>query len=400
MKRLFKAFGLFVFMYLFSLNVVFGQISKVHNVIRSGDKIVKQQVEYIDPGKEGKCVVWDFSSLKSINDEYSLDYSTAPLLNDSIYIMGYDKFAKKNKGIKAEDLIVGTEHNTMYYYRIKGDSLLLLGHENPVVKLQYVNPYIQYIFPLNYGKAIKHSYTTQGLYSGTEAIHTEGVVETTVDAYGVMVLPTGDTISPVLRVKTIQSIKDMISSNNTVGAEVDINKISPAISDKQLETYRWYTKGYRYPVFETVRNINTESNEILFATSFFFPPQDHLYLDTDPENQRILDEMWDMSEKEKSNNSDSNKEQQVVPIENLVSYQIYPNPISTNLNIGYTMKVDNPITIQLFSLEGNLVKQVKKDWLTKGDYQESINCSNLNQGNYILRITINNSFVNEKIIKL
>ena len=122
---------------------------------------------------------------------------------------------------------------------------------------------------------------------------------TTADAYGKMILPSGDTLSPVLRVKTIQTIFDIPQDGSSVTFETDN-------AGKQLETCRWYSKGYRYPVFETIRNINLKDSTEIFKTAFFFPPQDHLYLDTDPENQALLDELW---KEPKDNNLNTDKGQ-------------------------------------------------------------------------------------------
>lgn len=55
--------------------LLYSQINKEHNRIRQGDKLVKYQVEYKDPGKAGENIVWDFSSLKTINEEYTVNYS-------------------------------------------------------------------------------------------------------------------------------------------------------------------------------------------------------------------------------------------------------------------------------------------------------------------------------------
>ena len=62
------------------------QIVQRYNRPRSGDEIIKQQVEFKDPGREGENVIWDFGKLKSINNRYSLTYSSPDLLdNPTIY---------------------------------------------------------------------------------------------------------------------------------------------------------------------------------------------------------------------------------------------------------------------------------------------------------------------------
>lgn len=199
--------GLLYFMSLFLANSTFGQINEQHNRIRIGDEIVKQQVEFKEPGEAGVNQLWDFSKLKTINDSYSLTYSLPTLQADSLYIMGYDTFAKKD--IADDELIVGTEHNTMYYYRLKDNILYLLGHENPSVKLQYTEPVPVMYYPISFNEPEKGMvYTSKGLYSSTIKMSTGGTSGIVADAFGKMILPRGDTISPVLRLKTIKTIGD------------------------------------------------------------------------------------------------------------------------------------------------------------------------------------------------
>lgn len=100
--------------------------------------LFKQQVEYVDPGEAGADRIWNFSKLKTINDEYTLEYAMPPLEGDSVYIMGEMRYKKED--VKENELIVGTEHYTMYYFHQKEDTLLKIGHENPSVVLAYTSP--------------------------------------------------------------------------------------------------------------------------------------------------------------------------------------------------------------------------------------------------------------------
>jgi hypothetical protein len=364
---------------------VCGQLNTLHNHYRAGDVLIKQQVEYVSPGEVGINKVWDFSKLKTINSEYTLKYDLPPMEGDSVYILGDNRYQKKR--VKDNELIVGTEHNTMYYYHLINDSLLQQGHENPSVVLRYTAPMVLMQFPLNYGQTTISNYKSKGLYSGTVDIRTQGTMATKADAYGKMILPSGDTLSPVLRVKTVQTIFDIPDSNSYTMDEANN-------AGKQLETCRWYSKGYRYPVFETVRNINLSDSSEIFKTAFFFPPQDHLYLDTDPENQALLDELW------KETESDTvSQGVKTVTLEDIMTCKLYPNPVESQLNIEYELKEDAKVSFELYSIEGLPVKKIQAKSQKTGMYYESIDCSGLHPKNYVLRITANGLSVNEIIIK-
>jgi hypothetical protein len=325
--------------------------------------------------------------LETIDDAYTLTYDLPPLEGDSVYILGDKRYNKKNTA--DEDLIVGTEHNTMYYYRYSGDSLLQTGHENPSVVLAYISPIVQAAYPLNYGQSTSSPYQSEGLYSGTVGIHTKGTVTTVADAYGKLLLPSGDTLSPVLRVKTTQTIFDILGEDSYTTDE------STGNAGKQLETCRWYSKGYRYPVFETIRNINLSDSTEIFKTAFFFPPQDHLYLDTDPDNLALLDELWKGTEEKQAIDSTA----KTVTLEDIMTCKIYPNPVVSVMNIEYELKQDANVLFELYSIEGLPVKKIAAKSKTAGTYYETVDCSNLSPKNYVLRIIANGVFVNEVIIK-
>lgn len=389
MKTLVQPF-LLSLLFIFS-SPLYSQLNSVHNHYRWGDVLIKQQVEFIEPGKAGVNKVWDFSKLKTVNDAYTLSYSQPPLEGDSVYILGEKRYEKKK--VSDDQLIIGTEHNTMYYYRLSNDSLLQQGHENPAIQLAYTTPMVLIRYPLNYGQSIRSDYQSKGLYSGTVHIETQGTMTTSADAYGKMILPSGDTINPVLRVKTEQLIADIPQPNNTDNTLQYENK------GNMLETCRWYTKGYRYPVFETVRNINLNDSTQIFATAFYFPPQDHLYLDTDPENLALLDELWKQAEDTKPDSTDTRQTGKTVTIDDLITCKIYPNPVESVMNLEYELKEDADISFNLYTIDGLPVKRINQKKQKTGTYYETIDCSNLYPKNYVLRITVNSLTVNEVIIK-
>jgi hypothetical protein len=48
---------------------VLGQLNTQHNHYRPGDVLIKQQVEYVNPDEAGENKLWDFSQVKTINDQ-------------------------------------------------------------------------------------------------------------------------------------------------------------------------------------------------------------------------------------------------------------------------------------------------------------------------------------------
>ena len=370
---------------LFCPLVSFGQINLQHNGLRSGDEIIKQQVDYKDPGRSGENVIWDFGKLKSVNDEYSLVYSSPVLQENSYYVMGYDTIQSKNTD--QNSLIIGTEHNTMYYYQLKDNQLLLLGHENPTNLLHYTQPAVTATYPTNYKQSQTNSYQSEGIYSGKIPFDTKGSITTLADAYGAIILPSGDTLSHVLRIKTVQSISEIIRS------------INPAMNDSLemvVETYKWYSKGYRYPIFETIKAINTTdtTNVQEYQTAFFFPPQEHLYLDEDKDNLAVLDSLWNLDHNKGIDNPITNPETEIK-----LSYNFYPNPVESQLTLEYYLETSTTVNVTIYSMEGKLIKNLPISKQDKGLHTEYIDCSNLAKGTYILRIEAGSEVMSDKIIK-
>ena len=240
-------------------------------------------------------------------------------------------------------------------------------------------------FPLNYGLTVFSNYKSEGLYSGTVDIHTQGTVITTADAYGKMILPSGDTISPVLRVKMIQTISAKDAADTTPH------------TDKQLETFRWYSKGYRYPIVEVIRSTATADTIAVFSTAFYYPPQEQLYLDADPVNQTLLDELWEKIE----NNIEGVKNRPVKAVipEDIISCKIYPNPVESTLYLEYELKEDVEVSFDLYSTNGTPIRKIAPKSKVRGIYLETLDCSSLSPQSYALRVTANGVFMNRIIIK-
>jgi hypothetical protein len=78
---------------------------------------------------------------------------------------------------------------------------------------------------------------------------------------------------------------------------------------------------------------------------------------------------------------------------------MYPNPVESFLNLEYELKEDAKVSFELYSLDGMPVRKIAQKAKSKGIYYETLDCSNLSPKNYVLRITANNLFVNEIIIK-
>ena len=351
-----------------------------HNMMRPGDRIIKQQVEYKDPGRSGENVLWDFGKLTSVNDEYTLTYSYG---RDSV--------------------ITGTEHYTMYYYALSNDSLLLRGYENTTTIMQNDRPELQLKFPVHYGDSVSDHYSGNGRYSGRLKISAMGTSTGKADAYGMIVLPDKDTLKHVIRVRTRKVMAETTEpllhsdrrSKDSVPITVSTDSIDFRLSTDSVlsitETYRWYAKGYRYPIFETVKSITDKKGEeqTYFDVAFFYPPQEHYYLADDAEN---LSELFGEGDDDptpglKPNPGDA------------FSYNFYPNPVDRVLNIEYYIDRSGNVEIGIFDMHGIRLFDNRLSSQSPGVHTSSVDMSGYARGNYVLKITIGASSKESIILK-
>jgi len=195
-----------------------------------------------------------------------------------------------------------------------------------------------------------------------------------------MILPSGDTLRNVLRTHTEQSIHQVFIKNDS--SKVEYNS--------SIETYKWFSKGYRYPIFETVRTFIIEDSKktVNFETAFFYPPQEHYYLEDDEENLAVLDSLRNLKGKDKYN-----------PLEE-TRYNVFPNPVSTILNVEIFLPVEAKIKLQVRSVTNKSVYiNENPGKYAAGTHRFQLNVSHLPPGHYLVNIWADNYLLDEVIFK-
>ena len=360
------------------------------NLPRSGDHLVKQQVDYKAPGGKGVGVVWDFSDQTPLNDHYELNYRSLDAHSDTL---------------------VGTEHRTMYYYYLRGDSLYSLGYENPTTLITYRKPETLLVFPFIYGRTFTDYFEGTGSYCSRLDIHVQGKSQVTADASGMLVLPGGDTLRHVLRVhhrkRMVESMEPFTPGSSlradTVPFVLDRDSIDWYLandsSSLQVDTWRWYAEGYRYPVFESVEGsvCRQGSESPYFATSFYYPPHEQYYaLDDDSDNRERRD---GFVEKEYSvsngNGEDGNGKDYS---DERISYGISIDA-QGELKIDYLLNESADVLIGLYDLQGRQLSDVRRQEKPVGRYTETLSLAGFPDGEYLLRLVVGGKTYGEKVLK-
>lgn len=330
------------------LTTTYGQASHSltaqRNDLRAGDVIIKQQLEFKDPGATGPQITWDFTQTNALNDKYQLIYFK-PTVDTAI--------------------VVGREHQTEYSYLLKSDTLWMLGYTNRTTEMTYQQPEALLRFPLQYGDTMRSAFAGTGLYCQRIDLRSEGHTKVTVDGYGKLITPDGDSLQVVrvLRVK-------------------DFSNIGVDSVQLRMENYQWYALGIRYPVFESIKTFTIMGDSVAldFATSFYYSSINREQLATDLANAQALEATNPASDM-------------------LINCTIYPNPVHTDLQLTYELTADAQVSFLLCDMSGRPWASVAARTLRAGAQQQHISMSGLICGNYTLYITVNNKTYRRNIIK-
>lgn len=377
-------YNIFILGIFFSCSPIIAQnvIEKAYNIPRTGDELVKLQIEFKDPGRKGTNVLWDFSKQKVINNEYKITYS-----GDS------------------DSLIIAREQRSLYKYSLKRDSLLYIGLENPTTLINCVHPELQFIYPVHYGDIQEGYFHATGDYCNQLDLVVSGKSSYHADACGILLLPEGELLENVLRIHHIQrkiekqtphysySITDTIYPVDSIDYYLRNEPVY-----KQTDTYKWYAEGYRYPVFETVINSIYRNGQLFNQdkTSFYYPPGEQNYgLNDDPENREKRERMT--AEKEKRKETEEEYENPNY-IQGSVNYNVYLNKEKSELRIEYQLEKTTGIAFRLFDIQGKLLFQQPKEIKDAGCYSVNIPVTGNFVKEYLLQIAADEKTYSEKII--
>lgn len=317
------------------------------NYPRHADRLVKQQLAAIDPGMNGDKLVWNFRNAKPINDQYKLNYYYRTTGDSS--------------------LILAMEQDSRFYSQLKGDTLWNTGYENRTAKMSYHLPEAQLRYPFTYGDSLTTRFEGEGSYCDRIDLKAKGQTTVTADARGILINPEGDTLKRVIRIKRIRTL-------------TEIGKDSVQM---KLENYLWYARGYRYPVFETVKTlvIRPDSTSTQFQASYFYSVREMQKLAEDNVNENIR--------------KDDAQQEAVVR-----NCKVSPNPVRNQMRVSYELSQEAQVAYRLCDVSGVAFADIPVQKLEAGKQQQPIDMNGLHPGEYVLYITVDEKVIRCKVVKL
>lgn len=226
-----------------------------------GDTVYRQCVTFCSPKKSKNNIFWDFSKIRFLDNDKVVSY----------------------KG-KLDSTFCEYSSGTVYKYKLQNDSLLFLGYENSMTKLNYLIhfPNIGPLFEV--GDSVRTCFIGRGEYSHSNPYELYGIIDMTVDDVGSIVFPENDTICNIVMLKEKRIVGQKLLHENEVvdNLSCDTTSYLKIVNERiksdsivwETNTYKWIKEGYRYPIIETVENkIINKGKDIrhYFVSSVFFP---------------------------------------------------------------------------------------------------------------------------------
>jgi hypothetical protein len=80
-------------------------------------------------------------------------------------------------------------------------------------------------------------------------------------------------------------------------------------------------------------------------------------------------------------------------------YNFYPNPVSTDLHVEYSLAEGAEVGISLYSSATGISRQIPVGMKQAGYYSETFDCSGFPSGTYVLSFQIRGETVSSVILK-
>lgn len=324
-------------------------LTKSNALPRSGDAMRKQSVAYVTPGEGGMDAIWDFRNIEVQSAFCPVEYANA---NDSC--------------------LQAIEPNSMRSYRLYGDTLVQMAFQTPLTRIDYPIPIQELSYPFSYGDTLCGNFRGTGRYSGHNGISVEGTSFVEADGEGTLVISDECTLKNALRVRTLRT-----SSFGVARDSVAKDTVERLLEVE--ECYRWYAKGYRYPLFETrsmsyYRGINLLKS---FKEAYR----------TLPDSLRKLADANVVEERQGSCVDDAR---------DVISYDVVRD--GRSVRIDYSLTSRAMVSAIVSDPMGIIYRRSSRSDKAGEGYSITFDVSGLRRGKYILYLNVNGKVYDNKIV--
>lgn len=356
--------------------------NKCEHEYRPDDNLSEYRVAYYQCNNRGRNIFWDISNIE-ITGNHRVRYKEA---NDS------------------SSIVLGIEDRTMNSYSYSGDTLLLNGFENNSTKLCYSHPEMMFHFPLNLGEHFEKYFHGYCVFSENTMLRVYGKSESSVDAAGYILLPSGECLKNVVRVhkrkivvgktvagvRTFRELKTYVDSITPFNSDSISLQLNTDNTVSTIDSYYWYAAGYRYPILRT-EIIYDCFGKCSSLSAYYNPPEKQLLAD-DYVNESIRSKLKGDGISEMVRDSKDNAGSKEV---SAIDYAVSVTP--GYVTITYSLQEDSHVRALLCDIRGIVYRQQDEDGGKEITHTMNINCNGLRNGEYILYINVNGQIYHSKV---
>lgn len=301
--------------------------------------------KYVEPGKAGQNVVWDFSKIEAASDFVGN-------IQESYITKGSNYFPQSNTVLE--------EFGNYFFFNVNSSQMEQNGYStgNGSVYIEYKKPFIKMKYPFSFNSS--YSGTFDGIYNSNDKPIGEiaGTYSVSGDGIGTLLLPDGKEMNNALRVKEVKKYKQTISNSS-----VNIEDL----------TYRWYVNEHRFPVLVLISSTYTYQNGQTSTTTRAAYNSNVILLSAETMNTT-----------------------------NGFGLDIFPNPYHEKVNIKLQLETLSPVNITVFDLIGKRIAVLVDKTETAGEFSYSFSAKDLGlaKGTYLVKVMVNNKETTRKIIEL
>lgn len=82
----------------------------------------------------------------------------------------------------------------------------------------------------------------------------------------------------------------------------------------------------------------------------------------------------------------------------LSNFELYPNPANSSIHVNFDIESNSNVQIELIDLLGNIVLSRNEITVQNGKVDQTFDCGNLQNGNYLMKISINDKETIQKFV--
>ncbi|MEO6903016.1 MAG: T9SS type A sorting domain-containing protein [Bacteroidia bacterium] len=319
-------------------------LTSSHN-LKEGDKVdaLTAKDTTAQQGHTGSSMTWDFSNV---------------VFNTEATPINYVKPNNTPYSYLCPDATVSyLLDNTWQYSKYSDSSYSDEGNGNENIEEYYFNDKRYYYYPFAYKNIAIDTFA--GERNGTTQGNVNGTIVTKADGYGTIILPNlRSGIKDVLRIKIIEK--------KTVNIRGQTMRYI-------IETYQWFAKTQKSPLFSISRTTTVIENK---TTGEIYTTKSKVVM---------MNVMSTVTEVNK-------------PVEQLAKLTLFPNPAVNEVSVKFNYLPTTTATIDLVDISGKMIESFKTGDLSSSNDIYKLDITNYPKGTYFVRVVADKGMDVQKLI--